>query len=426
MPLHQLLASLPAGDEFTAALTSPETAGAVSAIIATYNRCPFSPASGRLRDNPLTWALDSLLSQAGDALAEIIVADDGSADHTSAVLDTYTARPGPVPVRVVRLPGHRGAWAARNTAAQMARARWLLFGDDDCVFAPRYAAGAAYALQRLRSRDTAAAAVMLPFYYRAVRPAQTAPVSQIGRLRPHLAQFATRFHTWPRQYLPAAPRLGGPGVIIAPLRVQLIGGTAIVAAGALAAAGGFTDLSAWPASYSDHLHLSADLTGIGGHLYHCPDPRLSAVHLKFGAAGRYPACPADMTEMLPGTGRRLGELAALAATPRTATGCRVPDASFHAEMIGSFFAFFAGRSPAGGLAWGVRTWRDFVEAGRVYSLAVAAAPARPDRERAWREGLRRGARFLAGAARPGLRADQVRQVLDGICRAVHQPQVSGW
>jgi hypothetical protein len=59
--------------------------------------------------------------------------------------------------------------------------------------------------------------------------------------------------------------------------VELIGGTAIVAAEKLSAAGGFADLSVWPASYSDHLHLSADLTDAGGHLYHCPDPRLAAI-----------------------------------------------------------------------------------------------------------------------------------------------------
>jgi hypothetical protein len=35
---------------------------------------------------------------------------------------------------------------------------------------------------------------------------------------------------------------------------------------------------------------------------------------------------------------------------RIDTGCRVPDAMFHAEMVGTFFAFFAGRSLEGGLA----------------------------------------------------------------------------
>jgi len=425
MSLDTLVTSMTTGPGFTAAIDVPRIAGRVSAVIATYNRCPFDPASARLRDNPLTWALDSLLAQAGHALAEIVIADDGSSDYTQAVLHTYLTRHGEVPVRCIRLDEHRGAWAARNAAARAARSRWLLFGDDDCVFAPHYAIGAAYVMDRLRDRDPATAAVMLPFYYRAARPRQTTPRQQIGRLAPHLAQFATRFHTWPLEYLPDPPRLDTTG-LAAPLRVELIGGTAILDAVVLHAAGGFTDLSAWPTSYSDHLHLSADLTDAGGHLYHCPDPRLAAIHLKFGAVGRYQPVSADLQACLPGVSRRLAELVALAAAPRTGTGCRVADSAFHSDMIGSFFAFFAGRSADGATAWGVRTWREFVEDGQVYSLAVASTPGRHAREAAWRSGLTRAASFLTTAARPRVDPRQVTQVLTRVCQATGQPPVTGW
>jgi hypothetical protein len=425
MSLDALIDSMPAGPGLTAALDMPRLAGQVSAVIATSNRCPFDPARGRLRDNPLTWALDSLLTQAGHVLAEIVVADDGSTDHTQAVLGTYLSRPGRVPVRAVRLPRHRGAWAARNAAAGAARSRWLLFGDDDCVFAPHYAAGAAYVMDRLRERDPAAAAVMLPFYYRATRPRQTAPSQQIGRLNPDLAHFATQFHTWPLEYLPAPPRLDQSG-LTSPIRVELIGGTALLDARALHAAGGFTDLSAWPASYSDHLHLSADLTDADGHLYHCPDPRLAAIHLKFGAAGRYQLSDADLQTCLPGVGRSLGELVDLAATPRSGTGCRVTDSDFHAEMIGSFFAFFARRSARGAITWGIRTWQEFVENGQVYSLAVASVPSRHARESSWRSGLSRAGRVLSTSARPQADTGQVDRLLSRVCQAVGQPPVTCW
>ena len=77
-----------------------------------------------------------------------------------------------------------------------------------------------------------------------------------------------------------------PAGIVAPLPVELIGGTALLDADALRCAGGFVDLSSWASSYSDHLHLSADLTDTGTRLWHCPDPRLGAAHLKWGAVGR--------------------------------------------------------------------------------------------------------------------------------------------
>jgi hypothetical protein len=425
MSLDDTLTSLTAGPGFTAALDDPRIAGTVSAVLATWNRCPFDPAAGRLRDNPLTWALDSLLGQAGHVLAEIVVADDGSADYTQAVLDTYCSHGSEVPVRAVRLPVHCGAWAARNAAAHAARCRWLLFGDDDCVFAPHYALGAAYLMDQLKDQDPATAAVMLPFYYRATRPRQTVPAQQIGRLAPQLGQFATQFHAWPAEYLPDPPRLDHAG-LTAPIRVELIGGTALIDAEALRVAGGFTDLSAWPTSYSDHLHLSADLTGTGRHLYHCPDPRLAAIHLKFGAVGRYHLASTDLQQYLPGIGRRLGELVALSAAPRTETGCRVTDAEFHADMIGSFFAFFAGLSYEGAILWGIRTWTEFVEQGQVYSLTVASVPSRRAREAAWRSGLARAARFLTTAARHLLDAEQVGQVLARIGLATGQPPVSGW
>jgi hypothetical protein len=423
MSLDDLLPSLTAGPGLTASLDLPQIAGTVSAVLATWNRCPFDPAAGRLRDNPLTWALDSLLGQAGHVLADIIVADDGSADYTQAVLDTYCSRRSEVPIRAVRLPKHRGAWAARNAAAHAARGQWLLFGDDDCVFAPHYALGAAYLMDRLQERDPATAALMLPFYYRATRPRQIVPAQQIGRLAPQLGQFATHFHAWPAEYLPAPPHLDHTE-LAAPMRVELIGGTALIDAQALHAFGGFTDLSVWPTSYSDHLHLSADLTGAGRHLYHCPDPRLAAVHLKFGAAGRYQVAGTDMQQNLPGVGRTLGELVALSAAPRTQTGCRVADAEFHADMIGSFFAFFAGLSCDGAAMWGIRTWKEFVEQGQVYSLAVASVPNRGQRETAWRSGLARAAMFLTTASRHKLDAGHVSQVLARIGLATRQPPVS--
>lgn len=421
--LDTVVNSLSDGPEFTAAVSLPETAGQVSAVLATYNRCPFDPMVHPISDNPLTWALDSLLNQAGDVLAEIIVVDDGSTDHTPAVLTHYARDPHRMRVSGIRLGRHAGLAAARNTGITAARSRWVLFGDDDCVFRPHYATGAAYLAHTLAGRDPAMAGVMLPFYYRALRPREILPSSRIGVLTPATAQFATRFHTWPAEYLPHPPRLDERSSLLAPLPVRLIGGTAILDRRWLLAAHGFQDLSgAWRSSYSDHLHLSADLTDLGATLYHCPDPRISAAHLKFGAAGRFPLDEADLATVIPALARPFGELVEVAAHPRTDTGCRVPDAVFHPEMIGAFFAFFAGRSLDGGLAWAVRMWREFVQDGQVYSLTVTEQPPRDDREQAWQEGLRRGAQFLTEGIHPGRSRKDVLALLARIGQTLgHEP-----
>ncbi|MGH3812986.1 MAG: glycosyltransferase family 2 protein [Pseudonocardiaceae bacterium] len=427
--LDKVVSSLPDGPEFTTALSIPETAGQVSAVIATYNRCPFDPDIRPISDNPLTWALDSLLAQAGDALAEIIVVDDCSTDHTPAVLARYTRYPRPGEVRVtgIRLGRHAGTAVARNTGTTAVRGRWVLFGDDDCVFSPHYAAGAAYLMHALSERNPTTAGAMLPFYYRALRPRDILPAARIGVLTPETAEFATRFHTWPAEYMPHPPRLDDRSGLLAPLRVRLIGGTAILDLGWLLEAGGFRDLSsAWRSSYSDHLHLSADLTDVGAMLCHCPDPRASAAHLKFGAAGRFPLDDTDLATVIPALQRPFAELVELASQPRTDTGCRVSDALFHAEMIGAFFAFFAGRSAEGGLAWAVRMWREFVQDGQVHSLTVTERPARDDRETAWREGLQRGARFLTEGIQPGRSPDEVVALTVQIGEALGQSPVRPW
>lgn len=416
--VQRVLDGLVADDRFTGALALPGLHRSVSAVLATYNRCPTDPAVA-FRDNPLTWALDSLLAQVGDALAEIVVVDDGSTDHTEQVLASYTTGGATVPIRVLRLARHEGAWAARNAAVAAASAPWVLFGDDDCVYAPHYVAGAAYVLAQVRRTDSRACAVNLPFYYRRLRPSETRPAKGIGLLRPERAEFATWFHTWPDSYVSSPPLLDERSGIVAPMRVELIGGTAVVDVEALQDVGGFVDLSAWPSSYSDHLHLSADLTDNGWRLYHCPDPRLSAVHLKFGAVGRYTTAAEECGALLPALGRGLGELIDLSAQPRVDTGCRVADDDFHSDMIGTFFAFFAGRSLDGGFRWAQRMWTDFVQAGEAYSRAVATVPGLVQRRRLWRDGLARGARWLTGAAaRPGRTPAEVDALLDRICVAV--------
>ena len=419
------LAALPSGTAFTGALDRPELAGSVSAVIATFNRCPFDPGT-RLADNPLYWAVASLRAQAGKALAEIVVVDDGSDDHTSGTVRILAAARGPVPVRAVRLSSHRGAWYARNAGAAASQSRWLYYADDDCVFAPHTVAGAAYALAEVRKHDRAAGAVMTPFYYRALRPQAVLPLARIGVLSAATADFATGFHAVPSGYLTGTPPALGEAGLLEPLRVDLIGGTALIDSAALARSGGFADLSAWRSGYSDHLHLSADLAGSGTRMYHCPDPRLGAAHLKFGAPGRYPAARRDPGTMVRSLGRPFRELVSLSAAPREMTGHRLPDALFFPEQIGSFFAFFAGRSVAGGRAWALRSWLEFVTAGTAPTLAVTSVPPLPDRIAAWRRGLARGAAFAVTAARPRLARDDMRDLLGEVTDACGQPPLTGW
>lgn len=74
-------------------------------------------------------AIESVLAQTVPAL-EVLVVDDGSADHTAEVVERF----GP-PVRLLR-QANAGPAAARNHAAREARGEWLALLDADDAWLP--------------------------------------------------------------------------------------------------------------------------------------------------------------------------------------------------------------------------------------------------------------------------------------------------
>src|SRR5262249_31816931 len=106
----------PAGSETTTPRVSASPR--VSVIVPSYNAERFLRA-----------ALDSALAQEGVSL-EVLVADDGSTDGTSALLAGYGDR-----IRVLR-QDHRGPAASRNAAAREARGEYVALLDADDRFRP--------------------------------------------------------------------------------------------------------------------------------------------------------------------------------------------------------------------------------------------------------------------------------------------------
>lgn len=90
----------------------------VSVIIPTYN-------NGRF----LAKALDSVLSQSYDAF-EIVVVDDGSTDHTQAVLEPYQEH-----IHYV-YQENGGSAMARNHGLALARGEYIVFLDADDILLP--------------------------------------------------------------------------------------------------------------------------------------------------------------------------------------------------------------------------------------------------------------------------------------------------
>lgn len=93
----------------------------ISVIIPTYNRAEI-----------LRKTLRAYGEQEGrDRILEVLVVDDGSADHTRSVADEL-CHSSCVPIRYLYQP-NSGLAAARNHAIREARGELILFGDDDIV-----------------------------------------------------------------------------------------------------------------------------------------------------------------------------------------------------------------------------------------------------------------------------------------------------
>ena len=92
----------------------------VSVITATYNKADL-----------LRRTIVSVLGQTAPPL-EVLIADDGSTDHTAQMLAEFGGR-----VTHLRLP-HRGQPAApRNAALAVARGEWVAFVDHDDLWLPQ-------------------------------------------------------------------------------------------------------------------------------------------------------------------------------------------------------------------------------------------------------------------------------------------------
>jgi glycosyltransferase involved in cell wall biosynthesis len=96
----------------------------LSVVIPTYNRC-----------KTLQKALSAYLEQTAlQAIAEILVVDDGSTDSTQAVVAAL-ARESTIPIRCIGQE-NKGPAAARNAGISEASSELILFTDDDIIPGP--------------------------------------------------------------------------------------------------------------------------------------------------------------------------------------------------------------------------------------------------------------------------------------------------
>jgi len=390
-------------------------------VLPTFNRCPCDIYGADRLKNPLVWALETLLAQNGRVLREIIVIDDGSVDFTHQIAEAYLplASVRNVKFKYVRQSTNLGLVQARNTGIAHATEPVVVFGDDDCIYPKEYIWGALYCLEALKKVTENCFVITLPFYYRSTWPKHICPTEMIGRIDFENGDFHTNFHCVPVEYFDGTQALPADTDIMMPFPTQLINGTCAAYTGRLKALGGFPDVSRWPNAYSEHLALSALIIRAGGQMFHCPDPRLGACHLKYGTVGRYDSDPESSKGIVEGLGLTLADLISVSMHERTQSGCRIEHSDFYFSMIGSLFAFFLEHNLGGAHKYAVRLYNDFVVKGIGYSLAISTMPTHKTRREIWRNALQAGA-IATHEASSDQPADAIIQTIQDVARLLDE------
>lgn len=310
--------------------------GEVSAVIATYNRCPCPP--GNPTANPLELALWTLLRQEGVHLREVIIVDDHSQDHTRPVVERLRWDFEEAGIKLVYVHNRKrwGSSVSRNIGIERADGDFVYINDDDCVISPHAIYGG------LRAHYETGGVVNLPVYYRATVPTEAKPIGEIGRVDLEKGVKSGNLDAFPLEYLRRERFLDEREKILLPVEIQDLNAHILAPREALEEAGGFPEDLPWRNSFLEESELALRLLDSGYRLFLLPDPKFQAVHLRFGHRGRAGLIGEDWL------GGMIGRAVAEADIPRDDTGNRLEDArEYYKTKIVATFVFFWKRDPGG-------------------------------------------------------------------------------
>jgi glycosyltransferase involved in cell wall biosynthesis len=363
-------------------------------ILCTFNRAPYPPSDQDRWKNPLTWSLESVLLQSDSC--RIVIVDDGSTDQTQEYLQFIKRQIPSRPIEIIRNNYRLGLCSSRNIGIQSTKTRLILFADDDCYFRPGWLTGAAASYSWCADRDRQTAALTMPIYVRSFWPRGIIPRSMIGRLNASDELCTTYFDYFPAEYQ-AHPRFGpAQGRYLEPFLIERLSGVCLLERASLQRAGPFPEDHFWKNDYHEFLVVSSALNKLGLHIYHAPDPSLGAVHMKYGAAGRYP-------QGLDWSGRgdtqidlmfckcALGDLIEQSAEPKLGSGCRLNSEEFAFSEIGAFFGFLLGMNIEWAIRWVADSYQSYVVGGKSISeVASESTLSLIEREQNWDAALNAG------------------------------------
>jgi len=258
----------------------------ISAIIPTYNRCPFDKTSENYKYNPLSVCINALLLQRS-SIKEIIIVDDASTDNTKEVVDELKAEAYStkgIEIKYFCNSERKGSSVSRNIAAKNASGKYLYFLDDDCVPTPYLSFISMIVIKKLAKADKNFAALVLPVYDRASFPVIAPSISDLTRSFLKRGTMGANFNSIPAEYLTAKNRfLNKVLKIFKPIQVYQTWGHFIIDRSRYLDVGGFPDFATWPNKAGEEQEFACRLIENTYTLYYLPENKASSFHGAFGA-----------------------------------------------------------------------------------------------------------------------------------------------
>jgi len=380
----------------------------VSAIIPTYNRCPYKPGSLRAELNPLAWCLQSLLFQK-PPINEIIIVDDHSEDYTEEVVESFREEGKEKGIKIIYIRNRKraGNGASRNIGSKAANSKYLFFMDDDNIAAPFAVFGGVYTFELVRKKEEKIAMMGLPVYFRASRPKKVVPKKDIGNLNFIKGIFSVNKDAFPQEYLKEENKnekfIDTELHILNPFRILNANAYCLCLKQAFEEVGGFPETVI---KRGEDREFGCKLVDNGYSLYFSPDIKFHAVHGMFGFESGKEFEGEDWF-------KKIGGMVSLKRAMRECnkpyadvkTGMRVDIKEYIYQHILSFFCLAYLRNKKGAINWIKRVYQEFVVNGEtdLFGNGNVPVPDTKEREKMWIRAINEGLSFIKEEERKGVR-----------------------
>jgi len=373
----------------------------ISAVIPTYNRCPFDSDSENYKYNPLAMAITALLMQKA-TIKEIIIIDDASTDYTEKVVKDFTveacATKG-VEIKYFKNLKRMGSSVSRNIGAKHASAEYLFFLDDDCVPTPYLSFVSMIAIKKLEKRDSNFAVLVLPVYDRASFPRAVRKIEDLTRTFFKRENMSASLNSIPLEYTQTRGNfLNKTLQILEPIKVYQTWGHFIVDRSKYLDVGGFPDFAVWPNKAGEEQEFACKLIENAYNLYYLPDPKASSYHGAYGARlGKFTG--KDWMSDLTSGNLSLVKFSEICDNG-IMSGNRVDTKGYIYSRIIATFCIIYKRNTKEAINWAKRSYQDFVALNKKEwypAYARELFTERKDREEIWHMAISNGLNLLFGA-----------------------------